>query len=669
MQPSDLLLALLLPLPPWIGFLVYRARGRVGLSYGYFLGGILGLFTMPWPQATGAPVPVSELGGALFGFSLFLQAHREGRQGLRRLLLGVGGTSLFALLLGARLGAPMMPLWVFWSSALIMGSLWLGLADIGFRATHGKALHLRMPVMGALAMTTGTLLTHVLPLKILPLPWAASLLSGFLLGLVALHQLLYLREHGIWVEGRGEGFRVALSTLEREQPPEAPALGVVLDTQQPVLLVNHRGMLLECNSAFGRLVGLMRHQLRGYDLQAFFQGRDVAVWKDLEEQLLRQGHGETMAALVRKDGSFESVQLEATAFDRNLALVWVASPSAGSLALREDGSGTAILDDPELAHPGRKVAVNALGTIVPAAEQILAEAQAPRIREAAERILMAAQRLAPDTVGAHGLSTLPKTIAEAVPRLGRMLPREIRMGVRSEALSLRAEPEALRRVLTHLVLHGRQSLEQGQVILQATGRELGGRPWGLLSMALEGRVTERPTDLMGLGWLLQSVRACHGILDLHRDERGQVWPQVWLPGAEPPQPGPEAPLAGLRIWVLDQDPLVLGSLEAIAGQAGATADTFGDLRDLLRASRRLPMPDLLVMERTSRLERFRRILHNLQLTPVPMLLLGTGSTLLQADPIAFAHSRVAFLEKPFTGSDFVQCLLALTSPEAERTPS
>ncbi len=666
MQTSDLLLALLLPLPPWIGFLVYRAQGRVGLSYGYFLGGILGLFTVPWPQATGTPVPVSELGGALLGFSVFLQAHREGRMGLRRLLLGVGGTSAFALLLGLRLGAPMRPLWVFWSSALIMGSLWLLLSDIGYRATHGKALHLRMPLVGGLAMMAGTLITHLLPVKVSPLPWIAALFAGLLLGLVALQQLLYLRAHGIWVEGRGEGFRVALSALEREQPPEAPGLGVGLDTHQPVLLVNHRGMLLECNTAFARLVGLMRHQLRGYDLQAFFQGRDVAVWKDLEEQLLRLGHGNTVAALVRKDGSFDSVQLEATAFDRNLALVWVASPAHGSLALREDGSGGAILDDPEVGHSGRRVAVNALGTIVPAAEQILAEAQLPRVREAAERILMAAQRLAPDTVGAHGLSALPKTIAEAVPRLGRMLPRDIRMGVRSEALSLRAEPELLRRVLTHLVLHGRQSLEQGTVVLQATGRQLGGRPWGLLSIDLEGRLTERPTDLMGLGWLLQSVRACHGILDLHRDERGQVWPQVWLPGAEASEPGPEAPLEGLRMWILDQDPLLLGSLAAIARRAGAIPETFPDLQALLEASRRLPMPDLLVMERTSKLERFRRILNNLRLTPVPMLLLGTGSTLMQADPIAFAHSRVAFLEKPFTGSDFVQCLLALLNREPER---
>ena len=83
MIPRDLALALLLPLPPLLGFWVFRLKGRVGLSYGYFLGGTLAVLAMPWPLITGKAQPMADLGGALLGFSLYLQAHREGRQGIR----------------------------------------------------------------------------------------------------------------------------------------------------------------------------------------------------------------------------------------------------------------------------------------------------------------------------------------------------------------------------------------------------------------------------------------------------------------------------------------------------------------------------------------------------------------------------------------------------------
>ena len=94
MSLADLTAALLLPLPPWLGFWIFRRRGRVGLSYGYFLGGILAVLAQPWAHLTGLPLPAAQLGAALFGFTLFLQAQREGVQGVRRLAVGVGGASL-----------------------------------------------------------------------------------------------------------------------------------------------------------------------------------------------------------------------------------------------------------------------------------------------------------------------------------------------------------------------------------------------------------------------------------------------------------------------------------------------------------------------------------------------------------------------------------------------
>jgi PAS domain S-box-containing protein len=666
LSPSDLLLALLLPVPPWIGFMVYRARGRVGLSYGYFLGGILALLSLPWPQTGPRPVPIAEMGGALFGFSMFLQAHREGRRGLQRLTLGVGGTTLFAWLLGGQLDLPLRSLWVFWATALVVGSLWLLLVDLSYRLTRGRWLHLRIPAMGGVAMALATLLSRFVSAQIFPLPWVASLLAGVLLGLVALQQLLYLREHGIWVEGRGDGFRVALSALETDQPEEGPSLALAIDAQQPILLVNDRGMLLESNSAFARMVGLMRHQLRGYELPAFFQGRNMEVWDDLHEQLLRRGHGSTTASLVRRDGSFDTVQLEAAAFDRNLALVWMAEQLPGSLALRSDEEGPAILDPGEVTAPGRRATVNALGTIVPAAEQILAETGDDRVREAAELILVAAHRLAPESAShAHGLVALPRTLSDQLPRLSRMLPRDIRVEVRSDTLQLQTEADPLRRILTHLVLHGRQGLDRGLILLRAEGHAFGGRAWGRISIGLEGPVSHRTGGLMGLGWLLQATRACHGILDLRRDERGFVWPQVWLPAAGGEPPAEDQPLRDRRVWIVDQDPLLREALAGLGRNAGAQTRAFPELRDLLRASRTESAPDLLVMERTSRLERFRRVLHKLHLVPVPMLLVGTGSTLMASDPIAFNHSRVAFLEKPFPSANFVDCLMVLLHRETD----
>ncbi len=128
------------------------------------------------------------------------------------------------------------------------------------------------------------------------------------------------------MEGRGDGFRVAMSALEGDKPPEGPTLAYAIEARQPMFLVNEKGMLLETNTAFSRMVGFPRHQIRGFQLQDLFQGRDAPAWDDLQEKLLRDFQGGVQATLVRKDSSFQNVRLEAVAFDRNMALVWIADP-------------------------------------------------------------------------------------------------------------------------------------------------------------------------------------------------------------------------------------------------------------------------------------------------------------------------------------------------------
>lgn len=666
MTAWDLFLALLLPIPPWIGFLVYRRRGRVGLSFGYFLGGILGVLMLPWWESGQHPMPSAQLGGALFGFALFMGAYREGRHGLRRMGLGAGGTTLFAGILLTAQHHPLTSLWLFWGSAILQATLLLLLSDLGYRLTHGRWLHLRMPLVGGTA-----LLLMVLPSRWIPglpttMPWPSVLLSGPLLGLVALQQLLYLRAHGTWVEGRGDGFRTALAALERSLRPEDPSLALAIEAQQPILLVNERGMLLEANRAFGQLVGLPRHLLRGYELQAFLQGRDTEVWEDLRDQLLRHSHGRTTALLVRRDGGFDAVELEAAAFDRNLALLWIAEATSGTLGLREELHGPAIFDhDPEHTRPNQLA--NALGTILPAVEQILSDTTDARIRESAELILLATQRLAPDSRSrARSEVRSPAILKSQLPRLNRMMPKDIHLTLQAPELGLAVELDALKRITTHLALQARLGLERGTVALELEPATLGGRPWGRLTFSLAGHRARPISGLLGLGWLLQAVHESGGILDLRQEEQGYVWPQVWLPAAGPGTSAHGRALDGLQVWIVDQDPLVREALASLARHAGASVRVFLDFRDLLREGRSAQAPDLLVMERTGRLERFRRTLNTLQLTPVPMLLLGSGSALHAAAPIAFQHHRVAFLEKPFPSDHFIQCLLALLNPAPAR---
>ena len=662
MNGHDLLLAVLLPLPPWLGFMIYRSRGKVGLSYGYFLGGLLAVLSLPWPQTGSQGLPSAHLGGALFGFTLFLQAHREGRRGLRNLAVGVGGATACAWALGIFLGLDMRSVLIFWATALVEAGLWLLLSDLGYRLTRGRWLSLRMPATGGLAFLAATALYRLLPLGIQPLSWAASALGGVLLGLVALQQLLWLRAHGIWVEGRGNGLKIALSALERDRPAEGPALAYVIEARQPMFLVNEKGMLLETNTAFSRLVGVPRHQMKGYQLQDLFQGRDAPAWDELKEQLLRDSWAGAQATLVRKDSSFQAVRLEAVAFDRNLALVWIAGTEPGTLALRQEGPDSVV--HAEAPEGAQRLAVSTLGIILPAVEQILGETWNMRTREAAEKIMVAAQRLQPEA-GNHiqafafdKLETRPG-LADLLPRLQKMLPPGFTVAGRGEPFTLFLAAEPFRKIATQLLLHGRQALVSGTITLALTPATLGNRSWACLTLELDGVPAARETDFLGLSWLQQTVREVLGMLEMVSDAGGFLWPKVYLPCAAPDRDPAALALAGQRVWILDADAEVRQTLGALVGAAGGEARTFPDLRVLLRALRAGPAPHLLVLERSPRLERYHDRLQRLGGGPVPALILGDGRPLVQGEG---ARSRLILLEKPFPGQNFLQCLLALLRP-------
>ena len=669
MNSRDLLFALLLPVPPWLGFLIYRYRGRVGIAYGYFLGGILAMLALPWPQM-GKDLPSPHLGGALLGFTLFIAVHLDGGKGMRRLVYGVGGATFFIWLTGGRMGLDMRSVFAFWAMALMDAGLWLLLSDLGYRVTQGRWLAVRMPVTAGLAFLIATDLFRNLPLGASPLSWFASLLAGVLLGLVALQQLLWLRRQGIWVEGRGDGFRVAMAALEGDKPAEGPSLAYAIEARQPMFLVNEKGMLLETNTAFSRLVGFPRNQIRGFLLQDLFQGRDAPAWEDLQEKLRRDFKGSAQATLVRKDSSFQNVRLEAVAFDRNLALVWIADPQPGTLALR--GELDAALQTPVLGvQEAGRLAENALGTILPAVEQILEETWNARTRDAAERIMVAAQRLAPAAGRRPGGAALPRVQAaqamEALlPRLQKMLPPEFTAAHRTPPLTLFMEPEALQRIATQILLHGRQGLAQGTITLAMAPVFLGNRSWALLTLELTGRPSRWEGDFLGLTWLQDTVREALGILEMEHDGRGFLWPRIFLPcqGLEP-DPASRF-LNGRSVWIIDQDPQVRGLLCGLVRDAGGEALAHAGLRPFLEGLRRNTLPDILVLERTGRLERFQARLRRLagpaaEAREPRILLLGDGRPWAAGDGSnrEGGASRVILLGKPFPGQNFLQCLLAL----------
>ena len=658
---QDLIAALLLPLPPWLGFWIFRWKGRVGLSYGYFLGGILAVLALPWPRLSGHSVPTGLLGATLFGFTLFLQAQREGVQGLRRLGVGVGGATLFELLLLLRLGLPWATIPRFWAGSMLEAVLWLFLSDLAFRWTRGRLLGLRMPLVGAGALGLGAMAQVALPPGSPHLPWPAAILGGVLLGLVALQQLRWLQAQGAWVEGRGQGLRTALAILDQARTPEAPGLAFGFEPRQAQWLVDEKGHVLESNGPFSRLVGLPRHRLRGYALDALFQGGETAVWETLRAQLLQRGHGSAQGTQVSEDGAFREARLEAVAFDRGMALVWIADPAEGTLSLRPEGGYLR----PAGGAGARRQTLNALAALLPSAEQVLAGSPTGEVRKAAERVLEAARRLGPGVPAGPAGPTLEAAAAlqSTAPRLQAMLPQGASLTVEAAPLALMLAPESLRRMATLLLLHAAER-NRGEIRLVLAPVDLGGRTWGLLSARPSEPGGRLPRELQGLGWLRAEVQAARGLLDLEQDARGGLRPRVYLPCGAPEAPVPGRALAGRRIWVADRDSLLGDALAALIRRHGGEAVVFGDLADLLRASRGLAVPDALLVERTAQLERFHGALRKFQREPIPTLVMGEGQVL-PLDPAGLGLKRLGFVEKPLPEAELLHALLALLRPEAD----
>lgn len=656
----DLIFTLLLPLPPWVGFQLFKRKGRVGLSYGYFLGGIVCVLALPWASLTSIPAPTAHLGGSLLGFTLFLQAHREGAQGLRRLVVGLGGATLFILLLLALLHLPLQSVGVFWGVALVQGLLWLLLADLAYHLTKGRWLQARMPLVGAGAMA---LVTAALPFIPTAQPHAhlgAALAGGALLGLVALEQLLWLRRKGVWVEGRGEGLRLAMTMIEQPATVASPSLSLALEAAQPLALINEKGRFLEVNGPFSARVGLPRRILRGYAVESLLQGEARPVWEDLKDQLVRQGHARAAATLVVRDGTFEEVVIEAIGFDVNLALAWVSSEDSGTLAVRGE-SGCSVLSR-GLDSGASQTLVNALGTILPAADQIIVESRTEPVRELGRLVLKAAQRLRPLASSSEpflGILDSSSALEALTPYLQRTLPPEVAFTHRTEPLPLAVAQEDFQRIGAHLLMHGREALRSGQVRLVLESRSIGGKPWALWRIEVEGDRAPHPTEVLGLAWLLQTVRQAGGMLACTRDAHGAIWPEVYLPVNSPPLPAPSQPLTGFTVWIMDRDALVREALTVLIRQEGGKAESFEGLKDLLKRSRGVESPTLLVLERHPQLERFQASLRRLARGPVPTLVLGSGQAL-PLDPGAFGIHQVGFLDKPFSSQDFIKSLLALT---------
>lgn len=653
MADADLIAALLLPLPPWLGFWIFRRKGRVGLSYGCFLGGILAVLALPWAHLTGLPVPTAQLGGALFGFTLYLQAQREGVAGIRRLAVGVGGATIFLALLLVRLHLPWVEVLRFWFGAALEALLWLICSDLAYRWTRGRHLELRMPVVGAVALGLGALAQSLLPARLPGLSWPAALLGGLLLGLVALQQLRWLREQGAWVEGRGQGLRLALALLESGGKAEAPPLALGLAPRQALWLVDDAGRVLESNGLLSRLVGLPRYRLRGYAVDSLFQGGELPVWEAIRSQVLQFGCAKVPATQVSEDGTFSQVTLEAVAFDRGMALLWLADPSPGALVL---GGGTG-LHRLGGGEDSRRLEANAMLALSTAIGRLAQEPLDGPLGRVAGMASGAFSRLAPaperpGPLGARALleSQLP-TLRQLLPTAGGTLT------LRAQDLSLRVEATLLQRISTQLLLLALERGGRGELVLALDGVDLGGRGFALLQVEAADWEAPRPRHLFGLGWLRQAVVDAGGLLELEQDTTS-VQPRVYLPVAASARPLEGPLLLGRTLWVVDRDPLVREALSDLVQRLGGQVQAFEGLRQLLRNSRGESQPDVLVLERTPRLERFHRALRSFQKEPIPTLVIGMGQPL-PLNPAALGLQRLGFLDKPFGPEEFARSVLAL----------
>ncbi len=658
MPLADLIAALLLPVPPWLGFWLFRRKGRVGLSYGYFLGGILTVLALPWGKLVGSPVPTSQLGGALFGFTLFLQSQREGVQGIRRLALGVGGATGTLLLLLLRLHLPWQEVAHFWAGAALEALLWLLFSDLAYRLAKGRQLEVRMPLVGAATLGLGALAQMFLPAGIPRLSWSAALLSGILLGLVALQQLRWLRSQGAWVEGRGEGLRLALALLEQKKAGDQPQLTLGLEAQQAMWLVDAQGRILESNGPFSQLAGLPRQRLRGYALDAIFQGGDSGVWEALRSQLLQYGCAAMPATQVSDDGTFRQVGLEASTFDRGMALVWISDSAEGSIGLSGGG-----LHESGGAEDVRRSRANAMLALSAAVERLRARITGEVLQSVAAQVGTAAARLDPSSAPMAQRPTVDGRTAlnRVLARLQTLLPAGGSIRLEAAELSLAMDEEVLERIATHLALHAIEGSRSARLSLILEPVNLGRRIFGLLHVRQEAGKPHRVRTLFGLGWLRQSVMDVGGLLELDQDALGGIRPRIYLPTAAPATAiDQERALEGRQVWVVDQDPLAREALLTLVQLAGGQGLAFEDLRDLLRNTRRSQQPDVLVLERTAQLERFHRSMRAFQKDPVPTLVMGLGHPL-PLNPGSLGLSRLGFLEKPFRPEAFLESVMALLS--------
>jgi hypothetical protein len=276
----------------------------------------------------------------------------------------------------------------------------------------------------------------------------------------------------------------------------------------------------------------------------------------------------------------------------------------------------------------------------------------------------------------RGSSIFPHLQAAAameglLPHLQKMLPAGFSVGHRTPDLTLFIEPEAMQRIATQLVLHGRQSLAQGSITLDLAPVTLGNHSWALLTLELTGRPGAGSGDFLGLTWLQDTVRASLGILELAHDGRGFLWPRIFLPCQSRELDQASRCLRGCRVWIIDHDPLVRDALCGLVRGAGGEAQAFDAFRPFLESARRHALPDILVLERTGSLQRYQARLRRLAGKGVPaILLLGDGR------PWAQGHgssreggaARLILLEKPFPGQNFLQCLLALLYEPAKSVP-
>jgi FixJ family two-component response regulator len=118
------------------------------------------------------------------------------------------------------------------------------------------------------------------------------------------------------------------------------------------------------------------------------------------------------------------------------------------------------------------------------------------------------------------------------------------------------------------------------------------------------------------------------------------------------------PLEGRHIWVVDQDSLAREALMTLIHLRGGHVQAYEDLRHLLRESRGQRQPDVLVLERTPRLERFHRSLRAFQKEPIPTLVMGMGQPL-PVNPSSLGLRRLGFIEKPFRIGTFLESVMAL----------